>query len=576
MERRIAAVLAMDVVGYSQLVQQDEESTLKELATLKDDVLRPNLQVHGGETVKDMGDGWLALFPSTTAAIQCAIDIQTRLSEHRTIKLRMGVHSGDIVRSDTDIFGDCVNLAARLEALSAPGGLLVSDSTWRSLPNPLAKDFCALGETKLKNMKGSHRLYGWGNSRSLNFDASEPEPIGLSEIPTIAILPFDNLSGEPDLGHLADGMTENLIAILSTSPNLMVTARNSSFVFKGKATPVSEVSATLGVQYVVEGSLQAAGDRLRVTVQLIDAVTGTHMWADRYDRSLDDIFDVQDDIAHRVCVELHVKLTYGVHVRHRCKDVESLTLYTVGRTHFNFLTPHGLQIATENWTRFHQKDSENPEGLCLMGWLAWMRVFLGVSSDPMADLGAARGYGERSISIDPTWGNGHRILGITLLFLRDFDAANVCFDKAIELNPSDGEAISIGGNVRCFSGRYEEAEGLWLRSLKLEPFAPTWIPLMLATVRLVLGKHSLARSGFDALAQGDEEAFVQASMAWLVILNSIEGDTGSVDVVLRDLRSRFPDFSLASFQNMWLRLWKDEEMANRFADYLRTAGLPEH
>lgn len=467
MERRIAAVLAADVVGYSELVQGDENSTLKELAILRDKVLGPALKNFGGELIKDMGDGWLAVFPSATAAVECAAGVQTHLTGHPTLKLRMGIHAGDINRSGSDIFGDGVNIAARLEALSAPGGLLISNSTWRSLPKPIAGEFRALGETKLKNMSGSYRLHGWGSSRSLSFDNSASTPIGVSEMPTIAVLPFDNLSSDPGHERLADGITENLITILSSSPNLMVTARNSTFVFKGKATPVDEIARTLGVRYFVEGSLQADGNRIRVTVQLIDVISGSHLWADRYDRPLDDIFRVQDDIAHRVCVELHVKLTYGVHVRQRCKDPENLKLYTVGRTHFNHFTPQGLQVATESWTRFHERDPDHPEGFCLMGWLAWMRVWLGLSQDPVADLNIARSYGERSIAIDPDWGNGYRILGITLLYLQEFEGANDCFDKAIELNPSDGEAISIGGTIRCFSGRYEEAESLWLQSLKL-------------------------------------------------------------------------------------------------------------
>ncbi|MEW9921971.1 adenylate/guanylate cyclase domain-containing protein [Marimonas sp. MJW-29] len=574
MVRRTSAVLAADMVGYSRLVHEDEESTLDELAFLRSSVFQPKTEEQDGEIVKDMGDGWLAVFPSAQSAVKAAISIQAHLSGHPTVKLRMGIHLSDIVLNETDVFGDGVNVAARLEALSAPGGLIISEPSWRSLSRQMGEEFQDLGSTTLKNIDGTHRLYGWGASSSVTFAEPGQAPIGLAEMPTIAILPFDNLSGDPSREHLADGLTENLIAILSTSPNVMVTARNSSFVFKGKATPISEIAQALGVRYVVEGSLQAHGDKIRVTVQLIDAVKGSHLWAERYDRTLEDIFEVQDEIAFHVCLELHVKLTYGVHVRYRCKDIESLTLYTVGRTHYNYMTPQGLQVATEAWTKFHEKDTENPEGLCLMGWLHWMRAFIGLSEDPVNDLSEAKRFAEASISRDPNWGNGYRLLGQALLSFREFDAANSSLDKAIELNPSDGEAISIAGSMRCFSGRYEEAEALWLQSLKLEPFAPTWIPQMLATVRFILGKYELARTGLAALSRSDEETFAQGALAWLVILECKVGNIDEARKRLSELRSRFPAYTVQVFRKIALQLWKDQEMAERYAEELCRAGLP--
>jgi TolB-like protein/Tfp pilus assembly protein PilF len=572
MARRIAAVLATDMVGYSRLVSEDEEAALAELALVRGTIIRPRAEAFGGEIVKDMGDGWLALFPSAKAAVEAALAIQDLLSGHPTVKLRMGLHVADVVLSEADIFGNGVNLAARLEGLSAPGGLLISEAAFGNLSGALAAQFTDLGATSLKNLPGKQRLYGWGSSGALHLNGPEAPQIGLAQMPSIAVLPFDNLSRDPALDPFADGLAENLIASLSTSPNLSVTARNSSFVFKGRATPTAEIARTLGVRYLVEGSLQAQGKRARVTVQLIEAHTGAHLWADRYDRSLDDVFELQDEVSHRVCVELHVKLTYGVHVRHRCKDIESLTLFVTGRTHFNHLTPEGLQTAAESWTRFHERDPENPEGLCLMGWLAWMRVYLGLSADPAADLEAAVALGRRSIALDPSWGNGHRILGYTLLLQRDFEGANRCFDRALELNPADGEANSLAGTVRCMSGRYEEAEALFLKSIKLEPFTPTWIYLLLGMVRLLLGKHALARAGFEALSRVEEESFVQAAEAWLALVSSLEGREEEAARRVAHLQERHPTFTRARFHAMWLNGLQDEELARRLLGRLEAAG----
>jgi adenylate cyclase len=388
-------------------------------------------------------------------------------------------------------------------------------------------------------------------------------------------LPFDCLSRDPDHEFLADGITENLIAILSTSPNVLVISRNSSFVFKGKAAPVQEIAQTLGVRYVVEGSLQVHSDRIRVTAQLIDALTDRHLWADRFDRTLDDIFELQDDISHKICVELHVKLTYGETVRHRSFDVDSLRLFTTGRTHFNHFTPQSYEIAREMWSRFHEFDQKNPEGLALMGWLAFHRVYLGISNYIETDLKEALDYGTRAMEIDANFGNAHRLLGMTALLMRDFDVANAYLDRAIELNPSDGEAISIAGTVRLHSGRVAEAEELLLLSLKLEPFTPTWVPTLLATARMLLGKYDLARAGFEAISRGSEETFVQVAMTSLAILGQLEDRPDLAEKAHIELVTQFPNASVTWFSTLWLRLSKDTDLTAKYEDLLRDTGLKD-
>lgn len=298
--RKIAAILAADVAGYSKLMGEDETGTLAALRELRNDLFQPTVSEHRGEVVKSMGDGWLVEFASVVDAVNCALQVQKSLAGHKIIKLRLGIHIGDIVHEDEDIYGDGVNIAARLQEISRPGGIALLGRARYFLDAKLANGFRDTGERQLKNISEAVRVFVSGDGATGATGAAENQPSPQSEKPSIAVLPFDNMSGDPEQEYFSDGISEDIIASLAHLPWFYVVARNSSFAFKGQATDVKHLARELGVQYILEGSVRKAGNRVRTTAQLIDARQDRHIWADRYDRELTDVFAAQDEITEKI------------------------------------------------------------------------------------------------------------------------------------------------------------------------------------------------------------------------------------------------------------------------------------
>ena len=299
-DRRLAAIVALDVVGYARLMGADEPGTIAAVRALQSAVLYPVLARFGGRMVKTMGDGFLVEFTSAVAAVEAASDIQlalTRDPDTPRLRLRIGVHVGDIVIDGSDIFGEGVNIAARIEPLAAPGGIAISDDAHRQVRDRVDLAWVDGGEQEVKNIARPVRVWHW--DRVLP-DPPESPALPLPDRPSLAVLPFDNMSGDPEQAFFADGMTEDLITDLSKVSGLFVVARNSTFVFKGQAVDVPDVARRLGVRHVIEGSVRKVGSRVRINVQLIDGATGGHVWADRFDGSLDDVFELQDSVCARV------------------------------------------------------------------------------------------------------------------------------------------------------------------------------------------------------------------------------------------------------------------------------------
>ena len=308
--RKLAAILAADVVGYSKLMGEDETRTLAALRELRNDLFQPTVSEHRGDIVKSMGDGWLVEFASVVDAVNCAIQVQEQLDNHEIIKLRMGIHIGDIVHEDEDIYGDGVNIAARLQEISEPGGIALSDTARKFLDSKLANGFRDAGEKQLKNIAEAVRVFvsGDGKTEASNHASNFDAPLALPDKPSIAVLPFENMLGDPEQEYFSDGITEDIITALSRVGWFFVIARNSSFTYKGRAVEIRQVSKELGVRYVLEGSVRKSANRLRVTAQLIDAETGNHIWADRFDGYLDDVFDFQDNVKASVVGAIEPKL----------------------------------------------------------------------------------------------------------------------------------------------------------------------------------------------------------------------------------------------------------------------------
>ncbi|MEE9589593.1 MAG: adenylate/guanylate cyclase domain-containing protein, partial [Hyphomicrobiaceae bacterium] len=329
--RKLAAILAADVVGYSRLMGEDEAGTLAALKAHREELVEPKIAEHNGRVVKLMGDGLLAEFGSVVSAVQCAVEIQramaernTDLPEGRRIDFRVGINLGDVIVEGEDIYGDGVNIAARLEGLAEPGGICVARNVFDQVKGKVDTAFEDLGERKIKNIAEPLRVYSVRPDNSDRPARAMEDALALPQRPSIAVLPFENMSADPEQEFFADGITEDIITELSKFRSLFVIARNSSFAFKGQPTDAKEVSAKLGVRYVVEGGVRRAGNRVRVTAQLIDAVDDKHIWAERYDRDLEDIFAVQDEVTRAIVSTIEPQLGSTERQRARRKPTESL------------------------------------------------------------------------------------------------------------------------------------------------------------------------------------------------------------------------------------------------------------
>jgi len=333
-ERRLAAILAADVAGYSRLIGVDEQGTLDHLRSIKAEVIDPNIAAHQGRIVKTTGDGFLADFGSTVDALRCAIAMQQKLAARnandpadRRVDLRMGINVGDVVVEDGDIFGDGVNVAARLEAIAEPGGICLSARVQEDVAGRLDVDFEDMGEQSLKNIARAVRVYQIKpSSQTVTTPEVKPQ-LSLPDKPSLAVLPFQNMSGHPEQEYFADGMVEEITTAIARLPWLFVIARNSAFTYKGKAVDVKQIARELGVRYLLEGSVRKAGQRVRITGQLIDTSTGAHIWADRFDGALDDIFDLQDRVAASVVGAIEPRLRLSEIQRALRKPTASLSAY---------------------------------------------------------------------------------------------------------------------------------------------------------------------------------------------------------------------------------------------------------
>ena len=370
-QRRLAAILAADVVGYSRLMEADEAGTLATLRAHRKELIDPTIAEHGGRTVKLMGDGTLVEFPSAVDAVECAVAIQRAMaklnagnSEDRRVVFRIGINVGDIIIEGEDIYGDGVNVAARLEGIAESGGITISEDVWRQVQGKVAPAFTDLGPQTLKNIARPVRAYrvelGPGG-------VTQPTAPALAspDKPSIAVLAFQNMSGDPEQEYFADGITEDVITDLSKVSGLLVIARNSSFAYKGKAVDIRVVARELGVRSVLEGSIRRAGNRVRITAQLIDAETGGHLWADRFDRELSDIFAVQDEVTRRIVDALKIKLSPGEAAlldAVKTTDSKAHDYFLLGRE-LIFATNRNREIFERSTNLFAQAIAEDP-GYC--------------------------------------------------------------------------------------------------------------------------------------------------------------------------------------------------------------------
>jgi TolB-like protein/class 3 adenylate cyclase len=535
LKRKLTAILSADVKGYSRLMGEDEEWTVRTLNVYKD-VMGNLIQQHRGRVVDSTGDNLMAEFASVVDAVQCAVEIQqvlraknALLPENRRMEFRIGINLGDVIEEGERIYGDGVNIAARVEGLAEAGGICISESAYQQIENKLPLRYEYLGEHEVKNIAKPVRVY----RARIEPEAApsklgeEKKPVGkrlpkaalaiiglvviagavilyqfvlrpsssktevaskekmafpLPDVPSIAVLPFVNMSEDPKQEFLCDGMTEAIITALSKVPRLVVIARNSTFTYKGKPTKVKQISEELGVRYVLEGSLQRSGDRLRITAQLIDALTGNHLWAERYDRDLKDIFALQDEITIKILNGIRVKLTIGGEVSMSQNYAEK---YYRGKQGLDCYLK--LMEASGYIQRFNIQDTnlarrmveeaiamcpENPMGYMYLGWVYYGYYFLDDTKSPRETLEKGIELAQKALAMDDSLAGPHGLLCALYTAKREYDKAIAEGERGAALNPGGTSELLNYAASLCYAGRPEEAIQLFQKAIRLNPFSP--------------------------------------------------------------------------------------------------------
>ena len=477
-QRRLAAILAADVVGYTALMQRAEEATYAEFERLKREVIEPSLSHHDGRLIKTTGDGALAEFASPSAAARCAVEIQERIASGQSpLELRIGVNLGEvIVGADGDLFGDGINIAVRLEGVADPGGILISEKVHSEVEGKLDVGFEDRGEQQLKNISRSVRAFAVrAGAHSALIDRLSAAP-PLPDKPSIAVLPFENMSGDPEQEYFADGMVEEITTALSRFKWLFVVARNSSFTFKGKAVDVKEVGRRLGVRYVLEGSVRKASGKVRITGQLIDAVTGTHLWADRFERGLTDIFALQDEVTVAVVSAVQPKLLQteiAIATRRRPENLTAYDFYLRAMPQFYLATHEGVAKAITLAHRALELDPRFGLVAALAGVLHMNNVVFGFAADPQFERKEAVRLVRLALSLDDDDPDTLAFAALISAFLvRDYEGAIEMTDRALALNPNSFLAWAARGWAYKVAGLSEEAVRSFERAIRASPVDP--------------------------------------------------------------------------------------------------------
>jgi adenylate cyclase len=482
--RKLAAILAADVVGFSRLAGVDEERTLARLRALRSDLIDPTIAIHRGRVVKRTGDGALVEFRSVVDAVRCALEIQDAMVERNAglppdqrIEFRIGIHLGDVVEeSDGDLMGDGVNIAARLEGVAAPGGVALSCAAFEQVRDKVTARFSDLGDQSLKNIARPVRVYAAATGAAdAAPEAEAPRPtLALPDKPSIAVLPFQNMSGDPEQEYFADGMVEEIITGLSRINWLFVIARNSSFVYKGKAVDVKRVGRELGVRYVLEGSVRKAGNRLRITSQLVEAESAAHLWADRFEGTIDDVFELQDRVTDAVVGVIEPRLRRAEIERARRKRPENLGAYDLVLRALPWVFTLHPDDARRALPLLESALSLESDYAAALGYAAWCHESLFLRAGLREENRAAMSrYARAALACGRDDATALTLAGFCIgLIEHDRAAAFQAFEMALALSPSSAFTYIFGSTLLGWSGEAERAIDWGRRALRLSPFDP--------------------------------------------------------------------------------------------------------
>ena len=623
-KRKLTAILSADAVEYSRLMSENEEATVSTITAYRE-VLTTLIQQHNGKVLDSPGDNLLAEFVSVVDAVQCAVAVQKEikarndeLPENRKMQFRIGINLGDVIQEEERIYGDGVNIAARLEGLSEPGGICISKTAFDHIESKLPYGYEFLGDQTVKNIAKPVAAYRvlmepritvagekekakivpfWRRKTILagcialvvviivaviwNF-YFRPPPVEVASVekmafplpdkPSIAVLPFDNLSEESNQEYIADGLTENIIAALSNISEMLVIARNSTFVYKDKPVKIQQVSEELGVRYVLEGSVQKSGDNLRISAQLIDATTGYHLWAKRYDRNLKDLFVLQDEITLKIISALRVKLTEGEQARLNDKSTDNLDSFLKvqeGYPYFFRFNEESNIKARQMFEEALALDPENATACTMLAWTYLMEVRSGWSKSPGRSMEQTVELAQKALALNDTLGATHSLLGHIYLDKRQYEKAIAEAERAVALNPNGADAHAHLGKTLNYVGRWQEAIALLKKAIRINPIPPNWYLFMLGQSYSFVGQYGEAIAMYKTVLQRNPDDF--SALIGLAAVYGASGREEKARAAVAEILRIEPKFSLerAAEESMY----KNQADTESMIDSLRRAGL---
>jgi adenylate cyclase len=581
-QRRLAAIVAADVAGYSRLIGVDEEGTLRTLRAHRSELIDPLIAEHGGRVANTAGDSLLLEFPSVVDAVRASVAVQEgiaqrnrEIAEDRRILFRIGINVGDVVAEGEDLLGDGVNVAARIEGLADAGGICLSRSARDQVRDRLDLELEDLGEVEVKNVARPVRVFrvksdgAPGADASTDASAADGPPV--PNLPSIAVLPFTNMSDDPEQEFFADGISEDIITELARYPDLIVIARNSSFTFKGQAVKIQEVSRELGARYVLEGSVRKGGQRVRITAQLIDGTTGDHVWAERYDRSLTDVFEVQDEITQTVVASVPERIASAELDRVKRKPPGDMSAYEYvlrGKRHHHKSTPEDNAEALRMLDAAIELDPEYASAYAWKACTLGQAVALGCGGDPQELLARDLEAVQKGLSLDENDIECHRILCEFGMARSQWEDARRHHDKAFEMNPNDPRLIAQRGELLTKLGQAEEGVGWVQKAMQLDPLGADARAHLLGRAMFGAGQYADAVAAFQRIGspRPDHYADMAACYARLGQAEDARACTAKVSEMQ-------PDFSAGNYVER--RALFDDRDRDYLRDALREAGLPE-
>jgi adenylate cyclase len=578
-ERRLTAIMAADVAGYSRLMGADEEGTLEQLKAFRKALVDPTIAKHRGRIVKTTGDGMLVEFASAVDAARCAVEVQrgmadenTKISQAKRIEFRIGIHLGDIIIDGDDIFGDGVNIAARLESIAVPGGISISRAVHDQVRDRINVCFDDRGEIALKNIARPVQVFAIsGAKKSKTTVSPESKPaLALPDKPSIAVLPFHNMTDGGEDIYFADGIAEDIITELSCYPDLFVAARNSSFTYRGRDVRIADVARELGVRYVVEGSVRRGGNRVRITAKLIDALSGKHLWAQRYDRELQDVFAIQDDVTSCIVAVLPARIEAAATEAATRKNSESLEAYDYflrGKYYHHLHSIEANQEAAANFDRAIELDPR------FAAAYAWKACTLGQARtdglrDPAPERSEISHFVEAATRLDESDTECHRIMCRLALLDGQFAKSEHHLKRALAQNPNDPRLVVQRGINLTYQGDPVAAIPWIERAMRLDPFSAHHYYLDLVRALFMTGRATEAIGVLEPIEPGRFEHY-----ALLAACQAAVGDIPAAQEAAGRVLALRPDFAIGSYLESWFA-WKRPEDKARLRDTLQKSGLP--